>query len=120
MSDCASLVENLHALDPKTTEKRLKIDLIAMRDMLNDKTIRDIVWTDTRIMLADCMTKNMQTDMLEDTIRTGMISCVYKGPKAKKASAKPTLASSVLSMLLALTEDSVDGDSRDAETDWTA
>ena len=38
-------------------EKRLRVDISALREMLNNKDIDEIKWTATNHMLADCLTK---------------------------------------------------------------
>merc|ERR1712074_483156 len=38
-------------------EKRLRVDISALREMLNNKEIDQIKWTATNHMLADCLTK---------------------------------------------------------------
>ena len=44
LSYCASLVDNMDALDPKVTEKRLKLDLTGMRNNLLTKAIESFRW----------------------------------------------------------------------------
>ena len=70
ISDCASLVDHMFSLDPSVTEKRLKIDLVGMKENLDNGDITTFNWGDTRIMFADCLTKFMSTDELEHALAT--------------------------------------------------
>ena len=83
ISNFASLVDHMFSLDPSVTGKRLKIDLVGMKENLDNGDITTCNWGDTRIMLADCLTKLMSTDALEHALATNRLPIVYRGAKAK-------------------------------------
>jgi hypothetical protein len=83
ISDCASLVDHMFSLDPSVTEKRLKIDLVGMKQNLDNGDIASFNWGDTRIMLADCLTKLMSTEALEHALATNRVPIVYRGDGIK-------------------------------------
>ena len=59
LSDCNSLVETMQMIEPTATEKRLRLDLYSLKENLNNKTIEAMKWVDTRIQIADALTKSM-------------------------------------------------------------
>ena len=83
IGDCASLVDHMFSLDPSVTEKRLKIDLVGMKENLDNGDIASFNWGDTRIMLADCLTKLMSTEALEHALATNRVPVVYRGDGIK-------------------------------------
>ena len=108
LNDCASLVDNMDAIDPKVTEKRLKLDLTGIRDNLITKAMESFRWIDTRIMLADCLTKDMLTDDLEEAFRTNRYPVVYRGTGSKKRTESRTPAQILLCALVALLDEELD------------
>ena len=86
MTDCQSLHDHLtFPVLTKVSDKRLSIDLTAMRQILwelEDGELRDelgkkdpdqLRWIDTSTMLCDCLTKDMQSDDLRKAIETNVI-----------------------------------------------
>merc|ERR1739848_493563 len=65
------------------TEKRLKIDLIGMQENLENGDIASFNWGDTRIMVADYLTKLMSTEALEHALASNRLPIVYRGDSAK-------------------------------------
>ena len=55
-TDSDSLQKNLRTTN-KLTEKRLNMDLMVIREMVERKEIHNIEWVPTDVQLADCMTK---------------------------------------------------------------
>ena len=54
-------------------EKRLRIDISAIREMLNTKEISAVTWVPTKLQLADCLTKQgAKTDNLLAVIKQQM------------------------------------------------
>lgn len=86
-SDCASLVEHLGKLDSNPTEKRLKIDLDAMREDVIAKRYT-VKWVDTRAQYADPLTKNMDATVLLKAIDTNQWMLEYRGPNVKQYQSK--------------------------------
>ena len=84
LSDCRSLVDHLkkaHFTLP--TDKRLAVELLALRQLLwerngamQESILQDsgdmIRWVDTSRMLADCLTKSMKCDVLQEVLATGL------------------------------------------------
>ena len=59
-TDSNSLQRNLHTTN-KLTEKRLNMDLMIIREMLEKKEIHEVEWVPTDAQLADCLTKKGAT-----------------------------------------------------------
>ena len=70
-SDCNSLYETLQMVEPAATEKRLKLDLKSMKENLDDGTIDNFSWLDTRIQVADALTKHMDVTSMMRYFREG-------------------------------------------------
>ena len=83
LTDCKSLQEHLCAATlTKTSDKRLSVDLAALRQLIWEKDgeeseeITDehpdqIQWIDTSIMLVDSLTKDMNTNYLRSVMKEG-------------------------------------------------
>ena len=58
-SDCLSLVEAVEKIDIKCTEKRLRLDMLDIQEYLRpeSKNRATFSWVDTRVMLANPLTK---------------------------------------------------------------
>ena len=56
ITDNKSLVESLHSTK-RVEDKRLRIDMVVLMEMLERKEIDHVKWVDTKSQLADCMTK---------------------------------------------------------------
>ena len=74
ITDNKSLFETLYST--KTTEdKRLRVDIAALRERLGNGEIDKIHWVETSYQIADCLTKSgASTVALLDTLRAGKIS----------------------------------------------
>ena len=83
MIDCNSLNDHLrNATFTKCSDKRLSIDLAALRQMIwltPDGELREDIgpdqpdmvrWIDTSCMVADCLTKRMRSDRLSECLRS--------------------------------------------------
>ena len=55
--DNKSLVSSVHS-STNVEDKRLRIDICVLRDMIANKELTDIVWIPTDLQIANCMTKN--------------------------------------------------------------
>ena len=71
------------------TEKRLALDLQAIRDevVLGD-VLSEVVWTDTKSQLADSMTKFKEAKQLYKTLESGLIQ--LGKASSNKSGIKPT------------------------------
>ena len=83
LSDCRSLVSHLKTEAPKIADKRLSIEIAAIRQSLwNEDGTRMAVsfpeggdrirWIATATMVADCFTKPMKADFMWKVINTGV------------------------------------------------
>jgi hypothetical protein len=54
MTDCRSLWDAVHQIQPSLTERRTLIDLMSIRETLRDGGLR---WCPTTAQLADALTK---------------------------------------------------------------
>ena len=70
-SDCNSLCETLEMVEPKATEKRLRLDLTSMKENLDNGTLSAFTWLDTRIQVADVLTKHMDVRSMMKYLRYG-------------------------------------------------
>jgi len=84
VTDCKSLYDTMHKEgNPKApTERRLEVDLAALRQMYNLETQDSdilkagsipILWTPTQRMLADCMTKMCDPAPLIEALERGEV-----------------------------------------------
>ena len=55
--DNKSLVNSVYS-STNIEDKRLRIDICVLRDMLSQKELTDIVWVPSNLQIANCMTKN--------------------------------------------------------------
>ena len=89
MIDCNSLNDHLrHATFTKCSDKRLSIDLAALRQMVwltRDGELREKIgsdqpdmvrWIDTSCMVADCLTKRMRSDRLSGCLRSCLLDLI--------------------------------------------
>jgi len=72
----------------KTDDKRLSVDIAALRQLiwqnadeedqeeLSAELPDQIRWIDTSKMLVDCLTKDMKTNYLRDTLKSGIYNIV--------------------------------------------
>ena len=86
MIDCNSLNDHLrNATFTKCSDKRLSIDLAALRQMIwltPDEELREDIgpdqpdmvrWIDTSCTVADCLTKRMRSDRLSECLRSSWL-----------------------------------------------
>ena len=84
LTDCKSLEDHLLSDSlTKTDDKRLPVDIAALRQLiwqnaqeedqeeLSSELPDQIRWIDTSKMLVDCLTKDMKTNYLRETLKTG-------------------------------------------------
>ena len=72
--DNQSLVENVHSTK-NVSEKRLRIDIAALKTMLEEKEVHKIAWIQTNLQLADSLTKNgASTYNLRQVIQSGKLN----------------------------------------------
>ena len=69
--DCHSLVDAIQQIEPACTEKRLKLDLLALKENLESGAINSLRWLDTHIQVADPLTKHMDTTKMMQTFASG-------------------------------------------------
>ena len=41
----------------QVTEKRLRLEISSIKELINNKVIKEVRWSDTKSQLADCLTK---------------------------------------------------------------
>ena len=78
VSDCCSLVQHVQfsnvIAQSKVLEKRLTLDLHYIKDEVRShKYIKELLWSQTSIQLADCLTKRMDPKVLHLTLKTCII-----------------------------------------------
>ncbi|CAE8678165.1 unnamed protein product, partial [Polarella glacialis] len=89
ITDCKSLYDTMHkdGVAKAPSEKRLMLDLSAIREMLMEEVVSDdllatggmpIRWIPTEFMLADGMTKVMKNERLLAVLRTGQLKLRVK------------------------------------------
>ena len=89
LTDCKSLEDHLLSDSlMKTDDKRLSVDIAALRQLiwqnadeedqeeLSAEMPDQIRWIDTSKMLVDCLTKDMKTNYLRDTLKSGIYNIV--------------------------------------------
>ena len=89
LTDCKSLEDHLLSDSlTKTDDKRLSVDIAALRQLiwqnadeedqeeLSAELPDQIRWIDTSKMLVDCLTKDMKTNYLRDTLKSGIYNIV--------------------------------------------
>ena len=74
-TDNKSLFDNINSTK-SVSEKRLRIDIASIREMLVDKEV-DIRWIPSKLQLADCLTKRgASAALLIDCLQTGVLHFV--------------------------------------------
>ena len=89
LTDCKSLEDHLLSESlTKTDDKRISVDIAALRQLiwqnaneedqeeLSDDMPDKIRWIDTSKMLVDCLTKDMKTNYLRETLKEGIYNIV--------------------------------------------
>ena len=74
LTDCHSLVDSMSQVVPTSTEKRLKLDLLAIKESLDSGGINILRWVDTRLQLGDSLTK-----AASDEVRQTFIHALQSG-----------------------------------------
>ena len=71
ITDCNSLFENVRSLTPHVSEKGLLRELAAFREAVDQRVVNTIRWTPSAKMLADSLTKRMDTAILRRALSSG-------------------------------------------------
>ena len=82
LTDCHSLVDSMSQVVPTSTEKRLKLDLLAIKESLDSGGINILRWVDTRLQLGDSLTKAATEEVrqvLIEALQSGRFVLVYTG-----------------------------------------
>ena len=74
LTDCHSLVDSMSQVVPTSTEKRLRLDLLAIKESLDSGGINILRWVDTRLQLGDSLTK-----AASDEVRQTFINALQSG-----------------------------------------
>ena len=75
VTDCKSALDLLtRTALPQCTEHRTTIECLLIRERLRDNAI--VRWVSSQAMLADCLTKSMDSSVLRECLRTGR--CVLR------------------------------------------
>ena len=74
LTDCHSLVDSMSQVVPTSTEKRLRLDLLAIKESLDSGGINILRWVDTRLQLGDSLTK-----AASDEVRQTFIHALQSG-----------------------------------------
>ncbi|CAE8612681.1 unnamed protein product [Polarella glacialis] len=104
IADCKSLYDTMHkdGVAKAPSEKRLMLDLSAIREMLMEAVVSDDLlatggmpmrWIPTEFMLADGMTNVMRNERLLAVLRTGQLKLTQSREREKRhrtAAAEPT------------------------------
>ena len=85
ITDCKSLKDNVDSIVPKSTEKRLKRDLHAIREAVLRRELQEFMWADTRHQMADALTKEMDATPIIHSFSTGTIKIGMSEEQATKA-----------------------------------
>lgn len=56
MTDNHSLYDALKSTK-QVTEKRLRLDISGIKELIQNKIIKMVLWSETKAQLADCLTK---------------------------------------------------------------
>ena len=73
VTDCRSMFDILtRTAVPSCTEHRTTIECLLIRERL--KSNCDVRWVTSQAMLADCLTKTMDSSVLRECLRTGRYS----------------------------------------------
>ncbi|CAK0857899.1 unnamed protein product, partial [Prorocentrum cordatum] len=90
VTDCKSFVDLCRKEGSMPTERRIALDLADLRDRLE---VGDgLIWTDTRLMLADPLTKHMKDQSyLEHVLKTGeyVYRCKYEAKAENRGGGDP-------------------------------
>lgn len=73
LTDCKSLFDHLKERGSRNVEKRLAIDLYALREHVESGAISHVCWVPTEHQLADGLTKSMNQKSLVHVLTTGQI-----------------------------------------------
>ena len=75
VTDSRSLFDSVHSMKP-LTDKRLKMDICTLREMLYKKEIKDIRWDESKNQLADCLTKPGSSKCVFLTVLNNASACL--------------------------------------------
>ena len=88
VTDCKSLKDNVDSIVPKCTEKRLKIDINAIREAVTNKELEQFLWCDTKHQIADCLTKDMDSSDIIRIFKEGVLFVGMSDEQAAKMKKK--------------------------------
>ena len=71
-TDCRSLWDHVHYGNKQVTEKRLHVELCAIKEAVKEKQC-EIEWCDTKEQLSDCLTKHMVAHRLVGLLNSGKL-----------------------------------------------
>ena len=72
VTDCMSLFDAIKS-NKLVTEKRLRIEMSGIKELVDSGTVKQIRWYDTKSQLADCLTKEGASLLLRKTVSEGVI-----------------------------------------------
>ena len=76
--DNKSCWDTVHATVTNVTEKRLKKEIAAIKQMLEVGKLRELIWVPTNLMLADALTKKGVNSLkLMQVMQTGRLGAEY-------------------------------------------
>ena len=82
LTDCHSLVDSMSQVVPTSTEKRLRLDLLAIKESVDSGVINILRWVDTRLQMGDSLTKAASDEVRQTFIhalQSGRFFLVYSG-----------------------------------------
>ena len=71
LTDCRSLVDSMQQISPSATEKRLELDLLSIKENIEQLGLK-ITWIDTKLQVADPLTKRMDTMNMMTVLMKGI------------------------------------------------
>ena len=71
LTDCRSLVDSMQQISPSATEKRLELDLLSIKENIEQLGLK-ITWIDTKLQIADSLTKRMDTMNMMTVLMKGI------------------------------------------------
>merc|ERR1712078_715975 len=71
LTDCRSLVDSMQQISPSATEKRLELDLLSIKENIEQLGLK-ITWIDTKLQIADPLTKRMDTMNMMTVLMKGI------------------------------------------------
>nr|XP_006819397.1 PREDICTED: uncharacterized protein LOC102808646 [Saccoglossus kowalevskii] len=72
ITDCKSLYEAIRSTK-LVSEKRLRIEISGIKELVESKQVKEVIWSDTTKQLADCLTKKGASLQLMKTLEEGVL-----------------------------------------------